>query len=112
MNLRQRVFIAGTAVLSAAWTEPTLAQAAGQWRDGAQVYQQICQYCHETGVGPALLNREQGQELSAEYIAMTTRQGRAGMPAFRFTDVDDATLAKLGEMIAKNQKMAATEGKP
>ncbi len=112
MCLRQSFFVTATVALFFVWPEPSMAQAAGQWRDGAQLYQQICQFCHDTGVGPALWNREQGQELDPQYIAMTTRQGRAGMPAFRFTDVDDATLAKLGDMIAKNQKPPATGGKP
>ena len=88
------------------------AQAAGQWRDGGHIYQQICQYCHESGVGPVLWGRDKDHELAPEYVVAMTRQGRAGMPAFRFTEIDDATLAKLGEIIATNQKSLATGGKP
>jgi len=84
------------------------AQAAGQWRNGQHVYDKICQYCHESGVGPVLW----GRELHSDYIAMRTRQGFAGMPSFRSTDIDDATLAKLADMIAKSPPPGDAGRKP
>jgi len=104
--------IAAVCTTVLAGTGSAWAQVAGQWRDGGHVYQQICQYCHETGVGPALWDREPDRELAADYVVMTTREGHAGMPAFRFTEIDDATLVKLGDLIAKNQKQQAMGGKP
>jgi mono/diheme cytochrome c family protein len=89
---------------------PARGQAAGQWRDGAHVYRQICGYCHETGVGPALW----GRDLHPDYITARTRHGMNGMPAFRSTDIDDKALAQLAELIAHGTAPAtvAKGGKP
>lgn len=92
--------LAALAVSTSAW-----AQAAGQWRDGEHLYAQICQYCHETGVGPKLW----GRELAADYVIATARQGRAGMPAFRFTEIDEATLRKLGEIVASGRSLSPSD---
>lgn len=78
------------------------AQAAGQWRDGDHLYSHLCQYCHETGVGPNLF----GRELAVDYVVATARQGKAAMPAFRFTEIDDATLRKLGDIIASGRSLS------
>lgn len=72
------------------------AQAAGQWRDANQVYEKICGHCHDTGIGPVI----KGRGLPAEYYANTVRHGLKAMPAFRQTDVDDATLAALAAELA------------
>lgn len=80
----------------AAFAGPALGQAAGQWQNGGHVYRQICSYCHETGVGPALW----GRDLQPDYVAARTRHGMNGMPSFRSTDIDDKALAQLADLIA------------
>jgi len=88
---------AALSISTSAW-----AQAAGQWRDGEHLYSHLCRYCHETGVGPTLW----GRELTADYVVATARQGKSAMPAFRFTEIDDATLRKLGEIVASGRSLA------
>jgi cytochrome c5 len=53
-------------------------QAAEKERSGELVYQTICQYCHETGVGPELGLRQ----LPAVYTTHVVRHGFRAMPAF------------------------------
>lgn len=87
---------------------PAWAQAAGQWRDGQHVYKQICGYCHDTGVGPALW----GRDLQPHYVVTRTRHGFAGMPAFRSTELDDKVLGQLAELIATSKAAPPQGGKP
>ena len=98
-----RLTIAGVLALlasaPAAW-----AQAAGQWRDGEHLYSRLCQYCHETGVGPTLW----GRELTSDYVVATACQGKAGMPAFRFTEIDDGTLRKLGDIVGSGRSLSVS----
>ena len=88
--------LAALSISTSAW-----AQAAGQWRDGEHLYSHLCQYCHETGVGPVLW----GRDLAPDYVLATVRQGKAAMPAFRFTEIDDATLLKLGRIVASGRSL-------
>ena len=74
---------------------PVWAQAAGEWRDGAHVYQKICHYCHDTGVGPVL----KGRELDVDYIRHVVRHGQRAMPAFRPSELDAKDLARLAQTI-------------
>ena len=91
-------------ILAAGYLAPAAwAQAAGQWRDGEHLYSRLCQYCHETGVGPALW----GRELTSDYVVATARQGKAAMPAFRFTEIDDRTLRSLGDIVASGRSLSA-----
>ena len=69
------------------------------WKDGAQIYASICGHCHETGVGPPIRQRS----LPPEYIAAVVRNGHRAMPAFRLSEIDDMSLAKLAEFIAKSK---------
>lgn len=92
---------------AAAFAPAAWAQAAGQWRDGEHLYSHLCQYCHESGVGPNLF----GRELAADYVVATARQGKAAMPAFRFTEIDDTTLRKLGDIIASGRSLSPVGGK-
>ena len=64
----------------------------------------ICAKCHEAGVGPNL----KGRGLPPEYFAAIARNGFNAMPAFRVTDIDDATLQSLGEYLSQT-KLPFTE---
>ncbi|HET7062009.1 MAG TPA: cytochrome c [Nitrosospira sp.] len=66
------------------------------WKDGAQVYAGICVYCHESGVGPPIRNRD----LPSAYIRTVVRNGNRAMPAFRPSEIDDESLAKLADFIS------------
>ncbi|CAG1011866.1 4-cresol dehydrogenase [hydroxylating] cytochrome subunit [Anaerolineales bacterium] len=68
------------------------------WKDGSEIYSKICAYCHEEGVGPRILK----SGLPVEYIQAIVRSGRRAMPAFRSSEVDDESLAKLADFISKN----------
>jgi 4-cresol dehydrogenase (hydroxylating) cytochrome subunit len=86
-------------VAGAAWAEPHQAPEQGYaWKDGGEVYQKVCALCHETKVGPVIL----GQDLDSAYIQMVVRQGNEAMPAFRASEIDDHTLQKLAEYVAKS----------
>ena len=84
----------------AAWAAPEKVSASGfAWKDGAEVYTKVCAYCHEGGpVGPQI----RGRELPAAYIRTVVRSGFRAMPAFRASEIDDESLAKLAEYISKN----------
>lgn len=75
---------------------PIKVAAAAPIRDGAQVYRQICAYCHEHNVGPQIL----GRSYPADAMAMIVRSGLNGMPSFRATDITDAELKAVTEYVA------------
>lgn len=65
------------------------------WKDGAEVYAGVCVYCHEqmlrgAGVDPAK-------------IRYAVRHGKRAMPAFRSTEIDDASMEKLIEYLSKKE---------
>lgn len=66
------------------------------WKDGAEIYAKICAYCHDVQVGPPIRNRK----LPAAYIRTVVRNGNRAMPAFRPSEIDDESLAKLAEFIS------------
>lgn len=72
-----------------------LADSKGQWKDGKEAYDKICGYCHDKGIGPQI----RGLGIRAEDIVKTARSGNKAMPAFRQTEIDDATLNKVAEYI-------------
>ena len=72
---------------------------------GQRYYEKICAQCHETGIGPVL----KGRALSPETVVAFARLGVNAMPAFRVTDIDDATLSDLGVYISKTQPPAAAK---
>ena len=76
------------------------AQAA--WRDGGEVYDKVCRYCHEANVGPVL----KGRSLPAEYVQRVVRMGNRAMPSFRATEIDDATLADVARLINASAALA------
>lgn len=92
------VLVAVGVVASIAWAEPQQVPEQGfAWKDGVEVYKKVCALCHETHTGPILL----GQNLDPAYIQMVVRQGSEAMPAFRVSEIDDKTLEKLAEYVAK-----------
>ncbi len=85
-------------LVASAATGDAWAQAAGQWRDAQHVYSKICANCHEIGVGPVI----KGRNLDPDYYQSVVRHGMRAMPAFRPTDVDDAMLRQVAEMLSKS----------
>lgn len=75
---------------------------AGQWRDGAQVYEKVCAHCHETNVGPVLM----GRQLPLVYVERVVRYGNRAMPSFRPSEIDDAALADVVRLIGAGAPLA------
>ncbi|ARO87812.1 cytochrome C [Nitrosospira lacus] len=91
--------IASGTMANAAWAAPPEAPGAGfSWKDGAEVYAKVCGYCHDAQVGPVI----RGRALPAAYIHAVVRNGNRAMPAFRPSEIDNQSLAKLAEYISKN----------
>ena len=65
---------------------------------GKRYFEAVCAKCHETGIGPVLTGR------GLDPIVFTTiaRHGNRAMPAFRVTDIDDATLQDLAVYLSKS----------
>ena len=93
---RLAVYLGSVAALLAA----SGAQAA--WRDGGEAYEKVCRHCHEANVGPVL----KGRALPVEYIQRVVRLGNRAMPAFRPSEIDDATLADVARRISTGAALA------
>jgi mono/diheme cytochrome c family protein len=91
---RKLVALCGYLMLAVSTSE-VMADAKGQWKDGKEAYEKICGYCHDKGIGPQI----KGLGIRAEDIIKTVRSGNKAMPAFRQTEIDDATLSKVAEYI-------------
>ncbi|MDV6344055.1 MULTISPECIES: cytochrome c [unclassified Nitrosomonas] len=90
------IFIA----INSAWSAQEEKSSTGfAWNDGAEIYAKICAYCHEADVGPQIRNRE----LPATYIRTIVRNGNRAMPAFRSSEIDDESLAKLVDFISQKE---------
>ena len=102
--LKPSAGLAALALMLAGHASGALAQqpAPQQISKGQQFYQQVCAKCHETGIGPVITGRGLPE---ATYVFMA-RNGLNAMPAFRVTDIDDATLQDLAKYLA------ATKPKP
>ncbi|WP_041646473.1 c-type cytochrome [Aromatoleum aromaticum] len=96
MNARRLAVFVGAAALMVA------GGAHAEWRDGDEVYDKVCGYCHEANVGPVL----KGRALPAEYIERVVRLGNRAMPAFRQSEIDDATLADVARRISGEAAVA------
>jgi mono/diheme cytochrome c family protein len=72
------------------------AQAESQPGSGQRFYQKTCAKCHETGIGPVIT----GLGLPAVAYMTIVRSGLKEMPAFRVSDIDDATLQDLAKYLA------------
>ncbi|SFU33014.1 Cytochrome C oxidase, cbb3-type, subunit III [Nitrosomonas eutropha] len=90
-------FILTTMLMSNAWSAQEGTLSTGQvWKDGAEIYTKVCAYCHETNVGPQILNRQ----LPAVYVRAIVRNGNRAMPPFRASEIDDESLEKLTNFIS------------
>ncbi len=83
----------GLALAFAAGT--ALADSAGKWTSGKEVYDKVCGYCHKPnpGLGPVLTTYR------PDDIRDRVRKGHRPMPAFRQSEIDDQALAQLIEYI-------------
>ncbi len=99
--------LAFAAVLSALSLTAMAADTTQKVGAGQHYYQQICAKCHEAGVGPVI----KGRGFPAMTYVVIARNGMNAMPAFRATDIDDATLLALGEYLAQTPVPAADAAK-
>lgn len=86
----------GLAALALTLAQPAAAQhAVGK---GQQYYETICAKCHDAsvGIGPALF----GRGFTEQAYVSIARNGNRAMPAFRVSDIDDATLQELAHYLA------------
>lgn len=85
----------GLAALALSLAQPATAQTVTK---GQQFYQKVCAKCHDAsvGIGPVLFDRGFNE---AVYISIA-RNGNRAMPAFRVSDIDDATLQELAHYLA------------
>lgn len=90
---RSAKLCAAVAMLLAAGV--ALADGSGNWKDGKEVYDKTCGYCHDKGIGPTI----KGLGIAAADIKKTVRSGKKAMPSFRATEIDDAALAKVADYI-------------
>jgi 4-cresol dehydrogenase (hydroxylating) cytochrome subunit len=72
-----------------------VADGSGQWQSGQEAYSKVCGFCHERGIGPVI----KGTGKSPDLIRMVVRGGNRAMPAFRQSEIDDATLNKIADYI-------------
>ena len=85
---------AGTAVAQSQ-SGPQSPTVEGQ---GKRFFEKVCAKCHEAGIGPVLT----GRGLDPLFYTTIVRHGNRAMPAFRMTDIDDATLQDLGVYLSKS----------
>ncbi|CAM5794622.1 hypothetical protein OPEN69S_03582 [Ottowia pentelensis] len=95
-NLKKSAGLAALLVMLAGHSSGVLAQSAPQIGKGQQFYQQVCAKCHEAGIGPVIT----GRGLPEPTYVYMVRNGFNAMPAFRVTDIDDATLQDLAKYLA------------
>ncbi len=69
-----------------------------------RTYAKVCSFCHDKGVGPAIL----GRELPAAYIENVVRHGYRAMPSFRSTEIDNAALASVARWVSQSPASPAT----
>ncbi|MBU6444389.1 MAG: c-type cytochrome [Alphaproteobacteria bacterium] len=99
------------AVVLAAWmagATSAVAQAAGEWKDSAEIWKASCHYCHDEGVGPQIL----GLHLAPELIRQTVRNGLNAMPPFFPSELDARELAALAHWVSVHGVPPAKEKQP
>lgn len=64
---------------------------------GKHFYDTVCAKCHEAGIGPVI----KGRGFDPGVYTTIVRYGLRAMPAFRVTDIDDATLQDLASYLSK-----------
>ncbi|NMM26813.1 MAG: cytochrome c [Glaciimonas sp.] len=94
--MRQRTFLRlciGIPVML--FANAAVADGSGQWLNGQDAYSKVCGFCHDQGIGPVI----KGVAKNSDLIRLVVRAGNRAMPAFRQSEIDDATLAKITEYI-------------
>ena len=66
---------------------------------GQRFYEKTCAKCHEAGIGPVI----KGRGFPPATYMVIARNGMNAMPAFRVTDIDDATLEDLANYLSKTE---------
>jgi mono/diheme cytochrome c family protein len=87
------ILAAGGAVAQAQ-PSPSSPSVEGQ---GKRFFDKVCAKCHEAGIGPVIT----GRGLDPVVYTTIVRHGNRAMPAFRVTDIDDATLQDLAVYLSK-----------
>ena len=77
------------------------ADLPAQERD--RTYAKVCGFCHDKGVGPAIL----GRELPVAYIENVVRHGFRAMPSFRSSEIDNAALASVARWVSQSPATSA-----
>lgn len=72
-------------------TSAAVADGSSQWLRGQEAYSKVCGFCHDRGIGPVI----KGLGKNPDLIRPVVRSGNQVMPAFRQSEIDDATLAKI-----------------
>lgn len=71
------------------------ADSSGKWKSSQEAFEKVCAYCHQANVGPVIT----GRQLAPEYIRAIVRNGNRAMPAFRESEIDNATLEGVLKLI-------------
>jgi mono/diheme cytochrome c family protein len=83
---------------------------------GKSTFTRYCAECHASGFGhpgtqqlgwtrgEKLALLESRKDLSADYVTLIVRNGLLEMPAYRPTEISDATLAQLAQYLVKPAK--------
>lgn len=71
------------------------------------VFQQTCMACHATGVGPVIT----GRDLPPEAVKMFVRNGNRAMPAFTEAMIDNETLDRVAQLVARSPAPAPKTSK-
>ena len=89
------LMLAAGAAVAQAQPGPPNSTVEGQ---GKRFFEKGCAKCHEVGIGPVLT----GRGLDPIFYTTIARHGNRAMPAFRMTDIDDATLQDLAVYLSKS----------
>jgi mono/diheme cytochrome c family protein len=95
-TLKQAIGAGTLGIALAVMTSSAAAQANPEDGKGKQYYDKVCAKCHEVGTGPVL----KGRGFPAITYVIIARNGNRAMPAFRVSDVDDATLQAVADYLA------------
>lgn len=105
----------GNLALAGALLLPSVVVASeAEMRQPADVYRQVCAYCHESDVAYrvapiTMAFPEPAHEARGNYIRMTVRNGRAAMPAFRKAEISDPELKALIQALMGGDLAPATD---
>ncbi len=87
------------AMVAVVWMGNTVAasaQAAGEWKDSARIWNASCHYCHDEGIGPQIL----GLHLPPDLVRHAVRDGLNAMPPFFPSELDARELDALAHWVS------------